>query len=233
MQKIMSVISFSMLLLMLSSCTISPEIDVDIQTPAGVSGNRVMLFDGSDFSHWVAVKDGPIGWEIEDGAMKIVPGTGAIMTRENYRDFKMHVEFKLPQLAPDVRGQARANSGVYIQRRYEVQILDSYGLEPQNNDCGALYRFKAPDTNACSKPNEWQSYDIIFRAARYDGSGPDAQKLDNVKITVRHNGILIHDNVEIPNKTGAGQPEGPEPAPILLQDHSNEIWFRNIWIETL
>jgi hypothetical protein len=149
------------------------------------------------------------------------------MTKDNYRDFKMHVEFKLPELPANVRGQARANSGVYIQRRYEVQILDSYGLESRNNDCGAIYTTKAPDTNACLKPGEWQTYDIIFRAARYEGN----TKTENARITVRQNGVLIHDDFEIPNKTGAGQPEGPEPAPILLQEHSNEIWFRNIWIE--
>ena len=192
-----------------------------------VPDNRIVLFDGTDFSHWVSERNGPIRWEIEDGAMKIVPGTGSIMTKENYRDFKMHVEFKLPELPPNVRGQARANSGVYIQRRYEVQILDSYGLEPRNNDCGAIYQFKAPDKNACAKPEEWQTYDITFRAARYDGD----TKTEDARITVWQNGILIQDNVEIPNKTGAGRPEGPEPAPILLQDHSNEIWFRNIWIE--
>lgn len=193
----------------------------------------IMLFDGSDFSHWIGDSNKPVGWEIEDGAMKIVPGTGSIMTREKYRDFKMHLEFKLPQMDASVKGQNRANSGVYIQRRYEVQILDSYGLEPNVNDCGAIYKVKAPDTNACARPNQWQSYDIIFRAARYDSDDPYVKKLENAKITVWQNGVLIHKNVSIPNKTGEGQPEGPDPAPILLQDHSNEVWFRNIWIEPM
>jgi len=206
-----------------------PEVKITLNK----SNSAVMLFDGSDFSHWIGENQKPIGWEIEDGVMKIVPGTGSIMTRDNYRDFKMHLEFKLPQLDAGVSGQYRANSGVYIQRRYEVQILDSYGLEPQDNDCGAIYMFKAPDTNACARPNEWQSYDIIFRAARFDSQDPYVKKLENAKITVWHNGILIHRNVTIPNKTGAGQIEGPDPGPILLQDHSNEIWFRNIWIEPL
>jgi hypothetical protein len=206
-----------------------PEVKIELNK----SDSAVMLFDGSDFSKWVGENNKPVGWEIEDGAMKIVPGTGSIMTRDNFQDFKMHLEFKLPEMDADITGQDRANSGVYIQRRYEVQILDSYGLEPQDNDCGAIYRYKAPDTNACARPNEWQSYDIIFHAARYDGDQPYANKLENAKITVWQNGILIHRDVQIPNKTGAGQPEGPEPGPILLQDHSNEIWFRNIWIEPL
>ena len=99
------------------------------------TSKKVVLFDGKDFSQWVSERNGPIRWQIEDCTMKIVPGTGGIMTKDNYRDFKMHLEFKLPLLAPNVTGQARANSGVYIQRRYEVQILDSYGLTPQKNDC--------------------------------------------------------------------------------------------------
>jgi len=165
--------------------------------------------------------------------MKVVPGTGSIMTKGNFGDFKMHLEFKLPQLETQVNGQDRANSGVYIQRRYEVQILDSYGLEPQDQDCGAIYKYKAPNKNACAKPNEWQSYDIIFRTARYDSNEPGATKINNAVITVWQNGVQIHKDVEIPDKTGAGKPEGPEPAPILLQDHSNQVWFRNIWIEPL
>jgi len=206
-----------------------PEVKIE----PGKSNNSVMLFDGRDFSQWIGDSNKPVGWEIENGAMKITPGTGSIMTRESFGDFKMHLEFKMPQLAAQVKGQDRANSGVYIQRRYEVQILDSYGLEPQDNDCGAIYEIKAPNTNACRKPNEWQSYDIIFRAARYDSNEPSAKKIENAQITVWQNGVLIHRNIEIPNKTGKGKPEGPEPAPILLQYHENEVWFRNIWIVPL
>jgi len=154
------------------------------------------------------------------------------MTKDSFGDFKMHLEFKLSRLADSINGQDRANSGVYIQRRYEIQILDSYGLEPRDNGCGAIYEVKAPNTNACAMPNEWQSYDIIFRAARYDKDDPYV-KIENAKITVWQNGVLIHKNIEIPNKTGEGKPEGPEPAPILLQDHGNEVWFRNIWISPL
>lgn len=202
-----------------------PKVTVE----SGKSANKVVLFDGTDFSQWVAERNGPIRWEIEDGTMKITPRSGGIMTKDNYSDFKMHVEFKYPDMDPSVRGQSRSNSGVYIQRRYEVQILDSYGLEPKNNDCGAIYTFKAPDKNACAKPDEWQTYDITFHAAKYEGN----TKVQNARITVVQNGIIIHDDVEIPNKTGAGQQEGPNPAPILLQEHSNILWFRNIWIESL
>jgi len=192
-------------------------------------GNAVVLFDGKDFSQWVADGGKDIGWQMVDGAMKIVPKTGSIVTKQSFGDFKLHAEFKTPQLPADVKGQGRGNSGIYIQRRYELQILDSYGLEPKDNECASLYRFKAPDKNVCDLPGRWQSYDVIFHAARYEGQ----KKVKNARITVWHNGVLVHNEAELKDKTGAGRPEGPEPGPILLQEHGNEVCFRNIWIEPL
>ena len=194
---------------------------------------EIVLFDGTDFSHWTDQNGKPVRWEIVDDAMKIVPKTGSIMTKRNFKDFKLHIEYKLPQLPPEVKGQGRGNSGVYIQRRYEIQILDSYGQPPKNNEGGSIYKFKAPDENTCRKPGQWQSYEITFRAARFEGEGKDARKVENARITVLHNGVLIHDDVEVPEKTGAGQKEGPEPGPILLQEHGSEVWFRNIRIVEL
>jgi len=202
-----------------------PKIEVET---AG-SGDAIMLFGGTDFSHWTAGSDKKIGWNLVDGAMKVVPKSGSLMTRRDFTDFKMHIEFKIPQMPPDVKGQGRGNSGIYIQRRYEIQILDSYGLPLKENECASIYKYKAPDKNVCTMPGRWQSYDIIFHAARYEGQ----KKVKNARITMWHNGILVHDNVDVPNKTGAGQQEGPEPGPILLQEHGNEAWFRNIWIEPL
>jgi len=199
-----------------------------------VSGaNKIVLFDGKDFSQWMHEDGKPVQWEIADGAMKVIPKTGSIVTKQNFQDFKLHVEFKIPQMPPDVKGQGRGNSGVYLQRRYEVQILDSYSLEPANNGCGLLYKFKAPDKNVCKQPGEWQTFDITFHAARFEGKGENLKKVENARISVVHNGVLIHNNVEMLNKTGAGRPEGPEPGPILLQEHGNEVWFRNIWIVPL
>jgi hypothetical protein len=202
-----------------------PKIEIE----TAKSGDAVMLFDGKDFSNWTADGGKDIGWRIVDGAMMVVPESGSIMTKRDFADFKMHAEFKTPQLPPDVKGQGRGNSGIYIQRRYELQILDSYGLESKDNECGSLYKFKAPDENVCDMPGRWQSYDVIFHAARFDGN----RKVKNARITVWHNGVLIHNDVELENKTGAGRPEGPEPGPILLQEHGNEVCFRNIWIEPL
>ena len=202
-----------------------PKVAVDSVRP----GNAIILFDGKDFSHWTTGSDKKIRWELVGDAVKVVPGSGSIMTKQDFTDFKMHAEFKTPQLPPDVKGQGRGNSGIYIQRRYELQILDSYGLEPKDNECGSLYKFKAPDSNVCDMPGRWQSYDVVFHAAKFDGG----RKVKNARVTVWQNGVLIHNDVELENKTGAGRPEGPEPGPILLQEHGNEVWFRNIWIEPL
>ncbi|UCG56268.1 MAG: PmoA family protein [Phycisphaerales bacterium] len=203
-----------------------PEVQVKFSRPK----TATVLFGGTGFSKWEGQGGGQIKWKQIGDAMQIVPKSGSIMTKDAYRDFILHAEFKTPQLPPHVKGQGRGNSGIYIQRRYEVQILDSYGLEPKNNECGSLYKTKAPDRNVCKKPGEWQSYDIMFRAARFDGAGGNAKKVENARITIYHNGVLIHDDAELANKTGAGRPEGPGPGPILLQDHGNEVSFRNIWI---
>jgi len=146
-------------------------------------------------------------------------------TAEPYSDFTMHVEYRLPYM-PVSKDQGRGNSGVYLQRRYEVQILDSFGQEAVFNSAGSIYRTKPADVNMAFPPLVWQTYDIRFHPARFE----DGTKVANARVTVWHNGIKIHDNYEIPNKTGAGKPEGPEPMPILLQDHNNPVRFRNIWI---
>jgi lysophospholipase L1-like esterase len=197
-----------------------------------VAGAKV-LFDGVDFDHWAAEKGGPIKWKISNGAMEVVPSSGSIITKENFGDIRLHVEFSVPLLPPNFKGQDRGNSGIYIQRRYEVQILDSYGKKPKVGSCGAIYKFKAPDKNVCKKAGEWQSYDITFRAARFEGKGSNAKKVQNARITVYQNGVLIHNDVEVPNKTGRGDLEGPEKAPILLQDHHYKVKFRNIWVKRL
>ncbi len=207
-----------------------PQVKVEFNKPE----DAITLFDGAKFSHWQRQGEGEIGWKAtDDGAVQIVPKSGSIMTKRDFTDFMMHAEFKTPQMPPEVTGQGRGNSGIYIQRRYELQILDSFGLEPKFNECGSIYRFKAPDRNVCKKPGVWQTYDILFHATRWTGTGADAKKVQNARITVFHNGVLIHDDVQIPNKTGAGQQEAPSAGPILLQDHGNEVSFRNLWIVPL
>lgn len=201
-----------------------------VKAEPGSPGQALMLFDGSDLSrHWTTDSGKAVGWKVVDGTMQIVPGTGSIMTRRGFRDFRLHLEFNIDKRAGQPRGQDSGNSGIYIQRRYEVQILNSYGEKPTFNGCGSLYRYQAPDRNVCALPGRWQSYDIVFHGARFDGQ----TKSRKARITVWHNGVLIHNNLVLENKTGAGRPEGPAPGPILLQDHGNKISFRNIWIVPL
>lgn len=173
----------------------------------------VVLFDGAANQ----LKDA----KIEEGLLQI----GA-MTDFAVRDFKLHLEFRTP-FTPAARDQGRGNSGVYIQRRYEVQILDSFGLEGKFNECGALYRQVAPQLNMALPPRAWQTYDIEFTAARFDMCG---RKDCPAVITVFHNGVAVHYRHAIADKTGAGQPEGPDAMPILFQNHRDKVEFRNIWI---
>ena len=147
-------------------------------------------------------------------------------TTQTYTDFQLHAEFRLP-FKPEARGQARGNSGFYLQSRYEVQVLDSFGLEGVENECGALYKTRRPDFNMCYPPLSWQTYDLDLTSPRFDAQG---NKLADMRITVWQNGVMIHNNVEIPNKTGGGAQEGPTPLPTKLQDHGNPVVYRNIWL---
>ena len=182
-----------------------------------------VILDAAQFTQ----EDGkPCAWPVTDGILEV--GKGSIITKEKYQDFQLHVEFNIPEPPEGAKGQARSNSGVYLQRRYEVQVLDSFGDDPPlKNGCASIYTQKAPDKNAAKKPGEWQTYDITFKAARFDDSG---KKTAGARITVVWNGVKVHDDYEITGKTGAGKPEGGEPAPILLQDHGAKVKFRNLWI---
>lgn len=149
------------------------------------------------------------------------------LTKATVGDFRLHLEFCTPYM-PYARGQGRGNSGVYIQQRYEVQILDSFGLEGIENECASLYRQQRPDLNMALPPLTWQTYDIYFTAPRFAGDGKT--KVSNARITVLHNGVPVHLHREIVAKTGGGKAEGSEAFPINLQDHSNPVLFRNIWM---
>src|SRR5688572_14817834 len=147
-------------------------------------------------------------------------------TKQNFTNFMMHCEFILP-FKPAGRGQDRGNSGVYIQDRYEVQVLDSFGLKGENNECGGIYSQAKPSVNMCYPPLTWQTYDIDFTSAKFDASG---KRIKPAIVTVKHNGVTIHDKYELKDKTGGGKPEGASGGPIQLQGHGNPVFFRNIWI---
>jgi hypothetical protein len=147
-------------------------------------------------------------------------------TRAALNDFTLHVEFRLPFM-PEARGQSRGNSGVYIQKRYEIQVLDSFGLDGVKNECGAVYTRVAPKVNMCFPPLSWQTYDIDFQAARWDAAG---NKTKNAVVTVKHNGVIVQDHTPIEAPTGHGDKEAPAAGPINFQYHGSPIAYRNLWI---
>ncbi len=174
----------------------------------------------------------PTKWVFADGILTASPVWDSVVTKDSYRDFRMHVEFNVNEAKDAKNREADGNSGVYIQKRYEVQIHNSFGIpeaEYTHSYGGSIYRQKKPDRLVSRKAGEWQSYDIVFRAARFDGE----KKTENARITVFQNGELIHDDYAITGKTGAGEKEGPEPRPGKLQGHHNPVRFRNVWIQKL
>jgi hypothetical protein len=182
-----------------------------------------VLFDGKSTDAWT--KD----WKVENGAMTAAGGDNP--TKATFQDAHFHVEWKEPLMA-DKTGQARGNSGVFLQDRYEVQVLDSYGIaDPGRGDCGAVYNVAAPLVNACKPPLEWQAYDIFFRTPRFDADG---KKIEDAHVTVFQNGILVQNNTDIPHPTAnPDQPETADAAPLHLQDHGNPVQYRNVWAQTL
>jgi hypothetical protein len=198
--------------------------DLEVAPPPGA----VRLFAGGDLSGWRARGGGEPGWRLEDDFMEVTAGSGDLISKREFGDFLLHVEFMTPAAPPEVTGQARGNSGIYLQGRYEVQVLDSFGLDLQLGDCGAIYSKRIPDQNACRPPERWQTYDIRFRAARFDESGA---KTENARLSAWHNGLLIHDQVEVDGPTAAAlsQDEAAR-GPIQLQDHGNPVRYRNIWL---
>jgi 3-keto-disaccharide hydrolase len=196
--------------------------------------SAIVLFDGTSLAGWerrdVKQRQTPVGWSIKEGVMEVVPGTGDILTKQKFTDFQLHVEFRTPFM-PSARGQARGNSGVYLQGRYEVQVLDSYGLKGEDNECGGIYKVGAPRVNMCAPPGQWQSYDVTFHAPRFDQEG---KKVKDAVVTVVHNGVVIHQDLLIPGPTGGAIEEDLKlPAGILLQDHGNLVQYRNIWLVPL
>ena len=151
---------------------------------------------------------------------------GNITSKEKFGAFKAHIEFRLPWM-PNSSGQGRGNSGVYLQDRYECQVLDSFGLSGEHNECGGFYQAYKPDVNMCLPPLAWQTYDIDFTPAEF---GADGKKTRNARATVYHNGVKIHDNVELKKESGGGQKEDATPGPFQFQDHGDPVVFRNVWV---
>lgn len=203
-----------------------------------------VLFNGENLDAWKMSANGsPAKWSIlDDHATLLIPQRnkvtgipgGSIRTKESFGDIRLHLEFNLAY-EPFGTGQGRSNSGVFLQGVYEVQVLDSFGLEGTWNECGALYHTAPPKVNACLPPGEWQTYDILFRAARFN---PDGSVAEYPRITVRQNGILIQYNEELHEGTSVIASTAPpivipKTGPIELQDHGHPVQYRNIWVTPL
>ena len=193
---------------------------------ASVPTGGVVLFDGSSLDGWTTMDGGPAGWAVADGAVTVVPGAGEICTKELFTDHCLHLEFQLADM-PGATGQGKSNSGVFLQGRYEIQVLDSSGWDiPGLGDCGGVYDQYAPLTNACKPALQWQTFDVIFRAPRCEGKVVKEQ----ARLTAFHNGVIIHNNVELPGVTGAPTDTNVQlPGHLRLQDHGNPVSYRNIW----
>jgi hypothetical protein len=212
-----------------SAATVNSLIGSTSTPPIPPPRGAVVLFDGEKSEGWTTMDGKPCPWKVlEDDSMEIVPGSGNIISKERFEDVQLHVEFWIPKLPADVKGQARGNSGVYLQGRYEIQVLDSYGLPPDKQGCGAIYGRRKPKENACNVPQTWQTYDITFRAPQFDADG---KKIKNARVTVIHNGVTIHQDAEIegPTVAAADQHESPGPAAVMLQDHGNAVRYRNVY----
>ncbi len=196
--------------------------------------DAIVLFDGTDFSQWQHRDGGEPKWLLEDGCMTVVKKTGEIRTKQAFGDCQLHIEWRTPAKV-EGEGQGRGNSGVFLQGRYEVQVLDSYNNRTYSNgQAGSIYKQHIPLVNVCRPPGVWQEYDIIYRAPRFNDDG---HVKEPGRMTVLHNNVVIHDNVEIEGTTafrGKHKYETHNPKePLTLQDHGNPVSFRNIWIREL
>ena len=197
--------------------------------------DAVVLFDGKDLSQWAGMDGHQTKWIVRDGYMECVKGSGYIRTVQNFGDCQLHVEWATPNPAHG-EGQGRGNSGVFLGRdRYEVQVLDSYGNKTYSDgSAGAVYGQYPPLVNACRPPGEWQAYDILYTAPRFEDDG----KLRSpARLTVFHNGVLIQNDVELTGPTSwidrAPYAPHPEKQPIAFQDHGNPVRYRNVWVREL
>lgn len=211
-----------------------PPVVTPGKTNADPPSDAIVLFNGRDLIQWRSGDGSPAKWIVRDGYVEVAPGAGDILTAQKFGDLQLHIEWATPAVVKG-EGQERGNSGVFLMNRYEVQVLDSYDNETYyHGQAGAVYKQYAPLVNASRKPGEWQAYDIIFHAPKFDEQG---KVVDRARVTVLQNGVLIQNNVEIHGITYNDRPAlyiPHSPAePLKLQDHANPVRYRNIWIRRL
>jgi hypothetical protein len=202
--------------------------------PVAAPPGALVLFDGRDLAWWEKGDGSAAPWRLVDGAMEVVPNSGGIRTRVAFGDVRLHIEWASPSPARGA-GQDRGNSGVFLMGTYEVQVLDSYGSDTYaDGQAASIYGQFPPRVNVSRPPGEWQSYDIEFRRPRFDSTGV---LVSPARMTVRHNGVLVHDDVALLGPTSNGR-RAPYEAhadalPISLQDHGHRVRFRNVWVQPL
>jgi hypothetical protein len=202
--------------------------------PATVPSDAIVLFSGEDLSSWEDGKSGPAGWKVENGYMEVVAKRGSIRTKNGFGDCQLHVEWATPA-AVSGESQERGNSGVFLMDTYEVQVLDSYNNRTYaDGQAAAIYGQYPPLVNASRKPGEWQTFDIVFHRPRFDAKG---QLTEPARMTIFHNGILVHDDDVLTGPTAhkARPPYKPhaDRLPVSLQDHGNPVRYRNVWLREL
>ena len=214
--------------------TPGPAPESGVITPA--PSDAIVLFDGTSLDNWTATDGTATKWILKDGSMQPTEDSGYIQSKQEFGSIQLHVEFATPAV-PEGDGQGRGNSGVFLMGQYEVQVLDSYGNTTYpDGQCAALYGRNVPLVNACRKPGEWQSYDIIFHRPIFEGD----KVVKRATFTVIQNGVLVHDNIEL---SGGNGWEGShsiseyvahgDKGPLQFQDHGNPVSFRNVWVREL
>lgn len=211
-----------------------PKVITPGKTAQDAPSDAIILFNGKDLTNWVDAKQNPAKWKIKNRVLTVEKGTGNIQTKRAFGSCQLHVEWRTPTEVID-SGQKRGNSGIFLMGLYEVQVLDSYTNRTYSNgQAGSIYKQFIPLVNACKPPGEWQTYDIIFIAPKFDNDGNVASP---ARITVLQNGVLVQNNVEIKGKTVfIGEPfyeKHNEKECLILQDHNCLVSYRNIWIREL
>lgn len=197
--------------------------------PVAPPSDAIVLFNGKDLSEWTG---GP--WQVKDGYVEVVAGAGALTTRRTFGDVQLHIEWAAPS-PPSGDGQERGNSGAFLMGLYEIQVLDSYqNVTYADGQAAAIYGQVPPLVNASRPPGQWQTYDIVFHRPRF---GPDGAVLSPARVTMLHNGVLVHDNDAFTGRTVHGRrarySAHADRLPLVLQDHANPVRYRNIWIRDL